>query len=131
MSAIKNGGAGEIQRVPENTTGDAFENAIRTFGVVAACEWFGHASDSEFTRDTIATLMERTATARESYLLAALQKAERALTKLAAIDCGCSPCTGSCRTGRGAEIELEDRMDAANSAAIDARVAIVNSMAGR
>ncbi|MDN7894527.1 hypothetical protein QZM93_38665 [Burkholderia cepacia] len=59
MSAIKNGGAGEIPLVPENTTGDAFENAIRSFGVVAACEWFGYAPDSEFTRITIATLLER------------------------------------------------------------------------
>jgi hypothetical protein len=125
MNSIKNGGPREIQRVPEHTTADVFENAIRTFGVVAACEWFGHAPESEFTRDTVAALMERAATARESYLLAALQKAERALTKLSEIDCGCSPCTGSCRTGRGAEIELEGRMDAANSAAIDARAAIM------
>ncbi|HDR9497624.1 TPA: hypothetical protein QDC06_000826 [Burkholderia cepacia] len=59
MSAIKNGGSGEIPLVPENTTGDVFENAICTFGVVAACEWFGYAPDSEFTRITIETLMER------------------------------------------------------------------------
>ena len=64
MSEIKHGGAGEIQHVPENTTGDVFENAIRTFGVVAACEWFGYAPDSEFTRITIATLIERSNNAR-------------------------------------------------------------------
>ncbi|MDN7729205.1 hypothetical protein QZM48_04185 [Burkholderia orbicola] len=131
MSSIKNGGPGEIPLVPANTTGEAFENAIRTFGVVNACEWFGYVSDSEFTRDTVATLMERASAARESYLLAALQKAERALTKLSVIDCGCAPCTGSCRTGRGAEIELEGRMDYANSAASDARAAISKSMGGQ
>ncbi len=32
---------------------DEFENALRKFGVVAACEWFGHASDSDFTKETV------------------------------------------------------------------------------
>ncbi|CAJ3096980.1 Uncharacterised protein [Burkholderia pseudomallei] len=64
MSKIKNGGPGEIPLVPENTTGDTFENAIRTIGVVAACEWFGYAPDSQFTRITIATLIERSNNAR-------------------------------------------------------------------
>jgi hypothetical protein len=38
---------------------DVFENMIREFGVVNACEWFGHQSDSEFTKETIAVLLER------------------------------------------------------------------------
>lgn len=57
MSEIKNGGAGDIQLVPENTPIDVFENAIRTIGVVAACEWFGYAPDSDFTRIAIAMLI--------------------------------------------------------------------------
>ena len=42
--------------VDELTPCDAFENAIRKYGIVAACEWFGHYRDSEFTTDTIAHL---------------------------------------------------------------------------
>jgi hypothetical protein len=60
-------------------------------------------------------------------LLEALIKAEKALTKLATIDCGCVPCHGSCRTGRGAEIELEARMDMADEAAHDLRAAIAKA----
>jgi hypothetical protein len=45
--------------VDEYTPGDAFENAIRRVGVVAACEWFGHRSDSEFTASTMRILAER------------------------------------------------------------------------
>lgn len=40
---------------------DKFEQAIREVGVVSACEWFGHAPDSEFTLDTIKVLAEREA----------------------------------------------------------------------
>jgi hypothetical protein len=47
------------QFVDEWTGGDQFENAIRRFGVVNACEWFGHRPDSEFTKDTIRVLDER------------------------------------------------------------------------
>lgn len=39
--------------VTELTPCDEFENAIRRFGIVSACEWFGHQSNSEFTTDTI------------------------------------------------------------------------------
>jgi hypothetical protein len=46
--------------VEERTPVDRFENAIRELGVVAACEWFGHAPDSEFTKDTARVLNERT-----------------------------------------------------------------------
>lgn len=35
------------------TPNDVFEAAILEYGVVAACEWFGHAADSEFTRETV------------------------------------------------------------------------------
>ena len=41
---------------------DRFEGAIREVGTVAACEWFGHTSDSEFTQETIRVLNERAAT---------------------------------------------------------------------
>lgn len=47
--------------VPELVPMDRFENAIREIGVVAACEWFGHASDSEFTKETVAVLQCKTA----------------------------------------------------------------------
>ena len=47
--------------VIERTPSDRFENAIRVFGVVAACEWFGHAPDSEFTQETVRILAERAA----------------------------------------------------------------------
>jgi hypothetical protein len=56
------GDAGAIPLVEENTTGNIFENAIRRYGVVAACEWFGHSPDSDFTADTIKTLQERSNT---------------------------------------------------------------------
>jgi hypothetical protein len=57
--ACMDGAAGAIPMVDEATPSDAFENAIRRIGVVAACEWFGHAPDSEFTRDTIRELQQR------------------------------------------------------------------------
>ena len=47
--------------VDERTPGDRFENAIREYGVVAACEWFGHRADSEFTKETAQILAERSA----------------------------------------------------------------------
>lgn len=46
----------------ERTPMDRFENAIREIGIVAACEWFGHKPDSEFTKETIRILEERAAT---------------------------------------------------------------------
>lgn len=48
--------------VDERTSGDRFENAIRTYGVLAACEWFGHAADSDFTKETVRILAERSST---------------------------------------------------------------------
>ena len=53
------GDASECTFAVENTPNDVFENAIRKYGVVSACEWFGHQSDSEFTQETIAELNER------------------------------------------------------------------------
>lgn len=58
-AALSEAKAGGWVAVPERTTGDAFENAIRRYGVVAACEWFGHAHDSEFTKETQRVLDER------------------------------------------------------------------------
>ena len=49
----------KIPKTKENVPMDVFENAIRDVGVVAACEWFGHAPDSEFTKETQKLLMER------------------------------------------------------------------------
>lgn len=49
----------EIRLVPEFTQADIFENAIRKIGVINACEWFGHAPDSEFTKETQRVLDER------------------------------------------------------------------------
>lgn len=45
--------------VQENVPNDVWENAIRKYGIVAACEWFGYSSDSEFTQETIKVLAER------------------------------------------------------------------------
>lgn len=59
MHRIPHGGPGEIPPVDERVPNDAFENAIRAFGVVTACEWFGHAPDSQFTADTIRELRFR------------------------------------------------------------------------
>ena len=38
---------------------DDFDNAVREFGVTNACEWFGHEHNSDFTRETIEVLCER------------------------------------------------------------------------
>lgn len=45
--------------VQETTPNDVWENAIRKYGIVNACEWFGHSPDSEFTRETIRWLAQR------------------------------------------------------------------------
>ena len=54
------GGAGEIAPVEAECDMDHFENHIRKIGVVYVCEWFGYDWDSEFTRETIRVLRERT-----------------------------------------------------------------------
>ena len=59
MAAIKFGGPGDIAPVPVVVPADAWENTIRAYGVVNACEWFGHHHDSEFTAETIRILLER------------------------------------------------------------------------
>lgn len=66
MHRIPHGGPGEIPPVDERVLADRFENSIRAFGVVAACEWFGHAADSEFTADTIRELRLRSGIPQES-----------------------------------------------------------------
>jgi hypothetical protein len=38
---------------------DEWENFIRKYGVVNACEWFGYEADSQFTKDTIEALRAR------------------------------------------------------------------------
>ena len=62
MSMIKNGAPGDLPPVPVNCPADEFDNAIRKFGVVDACEWFGYPADSEFTAETIKVLQQRSLT---------------------------------------------------------------------
>lgn len=45
--------------VQENVPNDAWENAIRKYGIINACEWFGYSPDSEFTKETIEWLSEK------------------------------------------------------------------------
>jgi len=56
---VNYGDAGELPPVDVKCPMDAFENHIRQIGIVAACEWFGHYSRSDFTRETIRTLYDR------------------------------------------------------------------------
>jgi hypothetical protein len=56
---VKDGGPGEIPPVPVLCQADAWDNTIRAYGVVDACEWFGHDAVSKFTADTIQILRER------------------------------------------------------------------------
>jgi len=55
----KYGSAGAIPEVEVKCLADEFENVIRRNGVLFCCEWFGHAKDSDFTKETIITLLER------------------------------------------------------------------------
>lgn len=66
MSQIPHGGPGEIPPVEERVPSNAFDNAIRAFGVVNACEWFGHDPDSKFTAGTIRLLRIRSGVPKES-----------------------------------------------------------------
>lgn len=59
MDKIMYSQARDIPPVEVKVGVDIFENAIREFGVVAACEWFGHAPDSEFTKEAIRLLLVR------------------------------------------------------------------------
>lgn len=45
--------------VEVNCPNDEFENAIRKYGIISACEWFGHEITSKFTQSTIDVLAER------------------------------------------------------------------------
>lgn len=56
MSSIKDGSPGDIPPVPVCVPNDEWENTIRAYGVVSACEWFGYPFDSDFTAETIKTL---------------------------------------------------------------------------
>ena len=56
---VKLGGMNQIPQVEVCCKGDEFENEIRKIGVVFACEWFGHDMDSDFTKETIELLCER------------------------------------------------------------------------
>lgn len=56
---IKDGGRDEIPSVRERCDADRWDNTIRAYGVVEACQWFGHEPDSEFTAFTIQVLRER------------------------------------------------------------------------
>lgn len=51
------GRPGDLPPVEVNCPCDEFENAIRKFGIVNACEWFG--TSEEFIRGTIMILRER------------------------------------------------------------------------
>ncbi|HHZ68947.1 MAG TPA: hypothetical protein EYN54_01375 [Methylococcaceae bacterium] len=56
---LKYGGPDEIPQVEATCSNDIFENGIRNMGVIAACEWFGHDVDSEFTKETRDVLCHR------------------------------------------------------------------------
>jgi len=56
---MKYGNSNEIPPCEVNCPADIFENAIREIGVEFACLWFGHDVDSEFTKETIRVLCER------------------------------------------------------------------------
>jgi len=53
------GNENEIPPCEVKCRADIFENSIRYIGVEFACEWFGHAADSGFTREAIRTLCDR------------------------------------------------------------------------
>ena len=59
LSRIPFGSPNEIPLVEVKCKNDEWENMIRTYGVVNSAEWFGYAPDSEFTKETIRVLMER------------------------------------------------------------------------
>lgn len=59
MTSIPYGDPNEIPLVEASCLNDEFENMIRKFGVVNSCEWFGHAYDSEFTKETVEILKQR------------------------------------------------------------------------
>ncbi len=61
---------------------------------------------------------------RAERLAEALREAEKDLRQLSVINCGCKPCRRACRTGKGAEWELESRMKTAQAAANKARAAL-------
>ena len=59
MTKIPYGSPGEIPPAEVKCRADDFENEIRKIGVVWAAEWWGYSSDSEFTKETIEILLER------------------------------------------------------------------------
>lgn len=59
MIKLKYGGKGEILPVEVKCPSDEFENTIRAYGVINACEWFGYSSEDDFTLETIRILCRR------------------------------------------------------------------------
>jgi hypothetical protein len=59
MSRFTDGAPGDLTPVKVNCPNDHWENTIREYGVIAACEWFGHEPGSVFTFETIALLRKR------------------------------------------------------------------------
>jgi|GEM_PF-2619982 len=55
----KYGKAGAILSIEPRCLADEFENEIRKHGVIFCCEWFGHSKYSDFTKETIKILLER------------------------------------------------------------------------
>ena len=55
----KYGQPGAIPPVIVDVPADRWDNIIREWGVIYACEWFGHGMDSEETEFTVKTLLER------------------------------------------------------------------------
>ena len=53
------GKPGAIKPVEIECGMDVFDNAVREFGVTNSCEWFGHEMTSDFQRETIEVLCER------------------------------------------------------------------------
>lgn len=56
---MKYGNKGEIPPVDIKCEADIFENELRRIGVEYACEWFGYNVNSDFTKETIRVLCER------------------------------------------------------------------------
>lgn len=56
---MNNGKPNDIRPCTIRCGADNFENAIREFGVENAAEWFGHHAESDFVKETIEILRER------------------------------------------------------------------------
>lgn len=72
-------------------------------------EWDGHSTPEKYARVNACYPI------RPTELERARDEALAALREIATFDCGCKPCTGQCRKGEAAEIELEARVAIARS----------------